>query len=354
MKAWRLEMTPPSLRLLDVPDPAPRAGSVVIRVEAASLVSYLREYVRGGLPGYNPPADPFTPGTNGIGTVTAVGEQVYGLRPGQRVLTTGSVTAAENVPEPAVALLSMTAAPDSAALLNDWRDGTLAELAVAPVSAVTPIPAELDDVPAERLSVITRCLVPFGGLRRGRLAAGETVIVNGATGDFGQAAVHVTLAMGAGRVVAAGRNRAVLDRLGEHDRVTPVALTGDVDADAAALRGAAGGGADLGFDMIGGATDTAGTQSALAALRRNGRLVLMGSAKAPLPIDYTQLMMTNREIIGHFMYPADAPARVLRLAASDLLDLAAIPVTSFPLDELEPAMDAAAERGGPLVVVKPN
>ncbi|WP_413810668.1 zinc-binding dehydrogenase [Streptomyces sp. OE57] len=354
MKAWRLETAGPSLRLLDVSDLTPRPGSVTIRIEACSVVSYLRQYVEGKLPGYNPPDGTFTPGTNGIGTIAEVGAQVYDLTPGQRVLTTGSVTAAENVPEPAVALLSMTAAPANAALLNDWPEGTLAEVAMAPVSVVTPIPAELDDVPSERLAVITRCLVPYGGLRRGRLEPGETVVVNGATGDFGQAAVYVALAMGAGKVVAAGRNRTVLDRLGKLDRVVPVGLTGDVDADAQALRAAAGGGADLGFDMIGGATDTAATESTLVALRRGGRLVLMGSARAPLPVDYTQLMMTNREIIGHFMYPAGAPAQLLKLAAGGLLDLEGIQIATFPLDQLDAAMDKAAESGGPLVVVQPN
>src|SRR4051812_15896950 len=148
MKAWRLETAGPSLRLLDVPDLTPRPGSVTIRVEACSVVSYLRQYVEGKLPGYNPPDGTFTPGTNGIGTIAEIGAQVYDLSPGQRVLTTGSVTAAENVPDPAVALLSMPAAPANAALLNDWPEGTLAEVAMAPVSVVTPIPAELDDVPS--------------------------------------------------------------------------------------------------------------------------------------------------------------------------------------------------------------
>jgi alcohol dehydrogenase len=49
------------------------------------------------------------------------------------------------------------------------------------------------------LTAITRCIVPFGGLVRGRLSAGETVIVNGASGPHGSAAVLVALAMGCGR-----------------------------------------------------------------------------------------------------------------------------------------------------------
>jgi alcohol dehydrogenase len=327
---------------------------VLVKVQASVLVSYLRAYLAGKLPGYQPPAGEFTPGTSGVGTIEAVGGQVYGLRPGQRVLLTGYVTAAESVPEPARALLSMTAEPAARALLEGWPDGTLAERALVPASTVTPVPAELSAVPSSRLAVATRMLVPYGGLRRGRLAAGETVIVTGATGAFGQAGVHVARALGAARVIAAGRNQSVLDTLVTFGRVIPVGLTGDISADAAALRSAAGGGASCALDLIGGATSTAATRAALDALGRGGRLVLMGSASAPLAVDYTALMLTGREIIGQFMYPPQAPAEVMALAGAGLLDLDAVAVATYPLAELEPAMDAAAEPGGPLVVVAPT
>jgi alcohol dehydrogenase len=327
---------------------------VLVRVHASVLVSYLRAFLAGKLPGYQPPAGEFTPGTSGIGTIEAVGRQVHGLRPGQRVLMTGYVTAAENVPEPARALLSMTAEPAARALLDGWPDGTLAEQALVPASTVTPVPDELSAVPSSRLAVATRMLVPYGGLRRARLAPGETVIVTGATGTFGQAGVHVARALGAATVVAAGRNEPVLDTLAGLARVVPVRLTGEVAADTAALRSAAGGRATCALDLIGGATSTAATRAALDALSRGGRLVLMGSASAPLAVDYTALMLTGREIIGQFMYPPQAPAEVLALAAAGLLDLDAVPLAAYPLAELEPAMDAAAEPGGPLVLVDPT
>jgi len=146
----------------------------------------------------------------------------------------------------------------------------------------------------------------------------------------------------------------VLDTLAGLDRVVPVQLTGDVPADTAALRAAAGGGAACALDLIGGATSTAATRAALDALGRDGRLVLMGTATVPLEIDYTALMLTGREVIGHFMYPAQAPAEVLALAAAGLLDLAALAVAAYPLTALDAAMDAAAQPGAPLVVAVPD
>jgi alcohol dehydrogenase len=59
--------------------------------------------------------------------------------------------------------------------------------------------------------VLNRFIVPFGGLLRGRLAAGETLVVNGATGAYGTAAVLLGVAMGAAHVIAAGRSATGLE-----------------------------------------------------------------------------------------------------------------------------------------------
>lgn len=349
MKAWRLDAG--ALTFADVDDPGVRPGSVVVRVQAAPVVSYLRDLVAGRLPAYNPPAGAFTPGTSAVGVVEQVGADVYTLVAGQRVLLTGYYVSAENVGEPAQALLGITAPPESAAVLDTWRDGTFAERVVVPVSTMTPVPPELDDLDASTLVAATRCLVPYGGLLRGRLQAGETVVVDGATGGFGSAGVAVAVAMGARRVVAAGRNRSVLGRLSTLDRVVTVALTGDVDADTAALRDAARAPIDLGLDLVGGAASPNSTLAALAALRGGGRLVLMGSATVPLPIDHTALMTSGKEIVGTFMYPRDAPARLLRLVEAGLLDLGAVPTRHLPLAALPEAMDRAAAPGAPLVSI---
>jgi alcohol dehydrogenase len=190
--------------------------------------------------------------------------------------------------------------------------------------------------------------VPYGGLLRGRLAAGETIVVTGSTGAYGSAAVLLSLALGAARVVAAGRNRTALEALARlgGPRVATVALSGDVDADAKALRAAGGCGAHMAFDMVGGAQDANATLAALKSLRRGGRLVLMGSMAVPLPISYLEAMLNNLEIIGQFMYPSDAFMRLIDLARAGLLDLSAIRVRSFPLEALPEAMDAAATAGG--------
>jgi alcohol dehydrogenase len=356
MKAWRLDRLGGTLRLEDTAIPEPRPGGVVVRIEASALMSYLKPYVEGRLPIYSPPDGPFTPGGNAIGTVHAIGPEVYHVRAGERVLVSSHIVANENTPEPAQFLLGITAGSAGKSLQADWHDGTLAEYAHVPKSCVTPIEG-LDAVRAAQLSVLPRFAVPYGGLLRGRLAAGETLVVTGATGAYGSAAMLLSLALGAGRVVAAGRNRLALEGLARRggSRVATVALSGDVEADAKALRAAAGGGAQVAFDMVGGAQDPNATLAALKSLRRGGRLVLMGSMGVPLPISYLEVMLNNLEILGTFMYPQDTFMRLTDLARAGLLDINAIRTRSFPLDALPSAMEAAATAGGlECIVVEPS
>jgi alcohol dehydrogenase len=356
MKAWRLDRLGGTLRLEDTAIPEPRPGGVVVRIEASALMSYLKPYVEGRLPIYSPPDGPFTPGGNAIGTVHSIGPEVYHVRAGERVVVSSHIVANENTPEPAQFLLGITAGPAGKSLQADWRDGTLAEYAHVPKSCVTPIEG-LDAVRAAQLSVLPRFAVPYGGLLRGRLAAGETLVVTGATGAYGSAAMLLSLALGAGRVVAAGRNRLALEGLARRggSRVATVALSGDVEADAKALRAAAGAGAQMAFDMVGGAQDPNATLAALKSLRRGGRLVLMGSMGVPLPISYLEVMLNNLEILGTFMYPQDTFMRLTDLARAGLLDINAIRTRSFPLDALPSAMEAAATAGGlECIVVEPS
>jgi alcohol dehydrogenase len=356
MKAWRLERMGGDLRLEDVPMPEVRPGSVLVQVEASLLMSYIKPYVEGRLPFYSTPDAPYTPVGNGVGVVEAVGRDVWGLQQGQRVLLSSLFVANERVADPSQLLIGVTAMDAAGkALQADWPNGTLAEYALYPAAAVTPVD-NLPDIDSAQLAAVVRCAIPYGGLLRGRLAGGETVIVTGASGSYGSAATLVALAMGAGNVIAAGRNAKALALLADAGgaRVKPVTLSGDAQADAASLRTAAAGGAQLAFDMVGQAADPNATLAALGALRRGGRLVLMGSMTVPLPLSYTQVMANDLEIIGQFMYPANASRRLLDFVSGGLLNIGAIAPKVFALADLPQAMDAAANAASlECIVVRP-
>jgi alcohol dehydrogenase len=347
MKAWMLDEPGKPLALREEPTPQPRRGAVLLRMEAVPLLSYTRAYLEGKLP-YAFPPGPFSPGTNGVGRIEAVGEGVFGLRTGQRVVVHPHWVADEAVAEPEQILIGLTGiSAGSAAMLADFPHGTLRELAEFPASTVLALDG-LEAMPSARLAALGKFSVPFGGLRRGRLAAGETVVVNGATGYFGSAAVIAALAFGASRVVALGRRAEPLAKLAElgRGRVVPVVLTRDDARDVAAIREAAGGGADLAFDMVGHAREPNATLAALNSLRRNGRLVLMGSMDVELPITYGQMLRNNWEVIGHFMYSSADYLALVSLVRSGQLSLDTVEVTSYPFARLEEAIDRAGAAQG--------
>jgi alcohol dehydrogenase len=356
MKAWQLDGLGGKLTFEDVPLPEIRPGSVLVRIQASPLLSYLKDYVEGRLTFYRPPTGKFIPGTNGVGIIEKVGRDVWHLQPGQRVVFSPRFMAAENVSDPAQILIGLTAFGEgSAAVQADWRDGSLAEYALAPVTTITPADG-LKAIDAAQLAVLNRFIVPFGGMLRGRLAVGETLVVNGASGAYGSAAVLLGIAMGAGRVIAVGRNQPALEAVANAGgvRVMPVHLTGDIATDAATIRRAAGGPADMAFDMVGRANDASATLASLHSLRRGGRLVLMGSMTAPLLLSYSDILWNDWEIIGQFMYPADAYRRLLDLVRAGLLNLSAIRPVIFKLDALLEAMETAATANNlECVVVQP-
>jgi alcohol dehydrogenase len=357
MKAWRLEKLGGKLSLETVEKPTVRAGTVLVRIEAATLMSYLKPYVEGKLTAYHAPPGPFTPGGNGVGIIDAVGPDVWHLKPGQRVVISSNLVTPENVAVPGQILLGVTAFGSIAeAMQRDWPDGTLAEYTLLPVETVTPIDG-LDHLDSTQLAVSMRYIVPYGGLLRGRLAVGENVVVTGATGAHGSAASLLAVAMGASKVIACGRNEesvAPLIQAGK-GRVVPVILSGTIEANATAIQRAAGSAIQLGFDMVGGATDPSAALAALRSLTPRGRLVLMGSMNVVLPVSYMELMFNSWEIIGNFMYPNDAYRRLLDLVRGGLLDLSAVKPRVFHMHQLHEAMDAAAHaKGLECVVITPR
>jgi alcohol dehydrogenase len=356
MKAWKVTAGA-KRELVELAAPVNVArGGVVVRMQAAPVLSYLRDVLDGKLP-YVMPAGPFTPGSHGVGVVERVGAGVYHLAEGERVLVDPHVVVDERVPEPAQILIGLTAMgaargaaiPEAAlALQRDWSDGTFAELVHVPASVVTRVPAELREERAVVLAALSKFAVPYGGLLRAGLLPGETVFINGATGYFGSAAALLALTLGAARVVAAGRDRAALDALrsAADARLVPVVLSGDVEADTRALRAAAGGAGDLALDMVGGAKDSRATSAVLRALRRRGRLVLMGSVAAPLELNVGEMLANEWHVLGNFMYPPEAPARLAALAASRQLDLSRLTMKEFELAGLEAALEAATRMRG--------
>ncbi len=107
-------------------------------------------------------------------------------------------------------------------------------------------------------------------------------------------------------------------------------------------RRAAGGSTDVALDLLGAAKSTSTTLSCLRALKRGGRMVLMGSAEVPLELSFREMLANDWEVVGQFMYDRTAPGQLAALAAEGVLDLRKINVATFALADFRRAVDAAA------------
>ncbi len=264
--AVRAEGAPP--RLIEMPEPEPGPGSVVLRVAACGL-NFADLLMAQGTYQEMPQA-PFALGMEVAGTVEAVGEGVAGLAVGDRVAAfPGRGGLAERVAVPAERCLAM---PERL---------TMRAAAAMQVAYGT---AEL-------------------ALDRARLAAGETLLVLGAAGGVGLAAVELGRRRGAS-VIACARGEARRAEAREAGADHVVDAEDDLLGAVRAL-----GGADVVFDPVGGAL----SEAALRACKPLGRLVLIGFASGDLPrLKPNHLMVKNLDVIGLYWggYARFAPERL--------------------------------------------
>ncbi|UOQ69062.1 zinc-binding dehydrogenase [Hymenobacter volaticus] len=161
------------------------------------------------------------------------------------------------------------------------------------------------------------------------------------------AAVAVALAMGAGCVVAPGRNEAGLADLTRRfgPRVRTVVLSGEQETDQHRMRQAAPGPIDKVLDILPPLPDAAPVRAAAQTGRPHGTVVLMGGLRVGLELNYAHLMRHSITIRGQYMYPRDAPARLVALVRAGLLQLDNWTVTTFPLAQANEAVAQAARSG---------
>ena len=254
---------PERLRVGDVAEPVPRADEVLVTVHAAP-VNYVDLLVIGGTYQFLPPL-PFTPGKGPVGVVAALGRNVTSLRVGDRVLAMA-------------------------------EQGGYAEAVTVVANQCYRLPASMSFTEAASLSLVYDTAW-FALRERARLEAGETVLVLGASGGVGQAAVQLARAMGA-RVLAGilRPEREASVRAAGADSVIDLTATDLRDSLRAQVYAVTEErGVDIILDPLGGTI----FEAAVRALAWCGRLVVIGFAAGAIPTIRTNyLLLKNIEISG--------------------------------------------------------
>ncbi len=359
MKAAVLNAFGSPLVTEQTPDPVLGTGEVIVDVVAAPVLPYMNE-VLSGQRQYLLDL-PQVPGAGAIGRVRALGPDATHLRVGDWVLCDPTVRSRDDALTPDITLQGLSARGEGGLKLQRYyRDGSFAEQMRLPTENAIPI-GEINPADAGRWCAVSTALVPYGGLLAADLQAGETVLVSGASGHFGGAGVAVALAMGAGCVVAPGRNERALDDLTRRfgPRVRTVRLSGTEEEDREKMRQTAPGPIDCVLDILPPSAPTTAVRAAAMTVRQGGRVVLMGGVGMlggeGLNLPYPWIMRNNIRVIGQWMYPREANVRLTALISAGLLQLDEFEVTTFSLDDANAAVAFAAENGGPfrMTVIQP-
>jgi NADPH2:quinone reductase len=307
---------PEQLRVAEVPPPVPGPGEVLVLTHAAP-VNYVDMLVVAGTYQFLPPF-PFIPGKGPAGIVAALGSGVTTLRVGDRVLAMAET-------------------------------GGYAERVAAPADQCHILPPGMSFAEAASLAVVyDTSWVALRG--RARLVAGETVLVLGASGGVGHAAVQLARAMGA-RVLAG------ISRPEREAAVRAAGAEAVIDLSRPDLRDSLrdqvyaltdGEGADIIIDPLGGTV----FEAAIRALAWCGRLVVIGFAAGGIPTLRTNyLLLKNIEVSGLQItdYRKRRPAE-LATAYSEIFGFYELGLvkpaaaTLFPLERAGEALAALRDR----------
>jgi NADPH2:quinone reductase len=247
------------LKLVDAPEPELKPGQVRIAVRYATA-GFGQTLVVAGKYQRKPPL-PFVPGTEVSGQILEVAKDVTAFRPGDRVV---------------------------AAL--DW--GGYAQVAVATALTTWPVPDGIDL--ADAVNVPLSYGTSYAALHwRARMQPGDNLVVFGAAGGVGLAAVALGKAAGA-RVIAVAGSRERVDLAIRHGAAEGLVHGGDdLGRQLKALCG--GRGADVVFDPVGGAL----FDQALKCAAPEGRILVVGFASGVIPqIPANLLLVKNVDVIG--------------------------------------------------------
>lgn len=330
MKAARLLEGRKDFVIEDVPDPALRAGTVVVRVETAFLPTYFASLAAGT---FKTPKRPFTTGQCAIGVVEKVGDAASGIAPGQQVYCDMYLESpGVGVDRDYGFIGCFGPGRDASRMLEHWPDGTFAEKVLLPRECVVPVPDQVEVTPAV-LCRLGWLATAYAGLERGSFAPGCCLAINGASGLLGASAVLVAMAVGASEISVFGRRSEILEQLADLDpRVT-------VGGDASEF--------DLVLECVSG-NDTTRTEALIAQLRRGGTAVFVGALTAPLSVDVSHLMRADLTLRGSFWFPREMPAKLLRLITGGALNLSPVEAEVFPLMKINEALERSLAVSGGL------
>jgi propanol-preferring alcohol dehydrogenase len=318
MKAVRLVKPGQPLELQEIPVPPVSSRGLLVQIKAAGICHSDAHY-RAGVSPVEPL--PLTLGHEIAGVVAEVGYQVTDFAVGDRVCLHYMVTCGDC----RFCSQGNEQFCTSGKMLGKYLDGGYAEYVTVPARSAFHLP---DEIPFEQAAVMMcSSATSFHALRKGRLAAGETVAVFG-VGGLGMSAVQLAFAFGALDVYAVDINPSKLEMAEGFGAIPINASKLDPVEEIMRLRG--GRGVDVALELIGLSETIVQAVNSLAVF---GRAVVVGLTTESAPIaTYTDLICKEAELIGASDHLAQEIPMLIDFVQRGKLCLSAVVTESIPLD----------------------
>jgi D-arabinose 1-dehydrogenase-like Zn-dependent alcohol dehydrogenase len=355
MRAARMHAVGEPMVIEDVPLPTPTGADVRVRVHSCNIVPNLANILANWTTWFpqNPlPSLPAIFGLDPAGVVDAVGPDVVGFAPADRVYVNpgrscggcpecrrGAAMHCQNFAF--AGYFGLT--PTSRMMLDRYPYGGLAEYLLAPHSSLVRLPDSLSFHRAARFGYLG---TGYAALAKAGLGPGRSLLINGISGTLGLGIALFALAQGVTTILGTGRNRDLLERvraIGPSRIQVFSTEDGPIDE---WVRKMHDGGVDGYISALGPNTPHQPFLEGLRSLRRGGRAVNVGATAGDVPIDVHHMMDQQQSLIGSCWFSAGEGQEMAALAGTGAVDLTVFEDVVFELDEVNEAINGLDNRNG--------
>jgi D-arabinose 1-dehydrogenase-like Zn-dependent alcohol dehydrogenase len=355
---------PMTLDRIEVPEPRPT--DVLVEVKACGVVPNLARVVSNFFGTLTPdnkmmPPLPAIFGLDPAGVVAKVGDQVWQVRPGERVYVNpgrscGSCRMCRSGQAydcPSWTLQGYFGR--SQEIMRAYPYGGLAQFITAPATALVKLADSVSFEAAARLGYFGTA---YAAMRKISVGPGQTLLINGISGQLGLNAAQLALAMGATKILGTGRNQKLLDRVSKlaPQRIEVLAVpnapapgAGPAQPDPLvvwARKLTEGHGVDGMIDCLPPGAPASAMMRALFCLRRGGRAVNVGAVMETLPINAFWLMTNRIGLQGSVWFTTGEGEDMVAMAAAGTLDLSILEHRVSPLSKVNEVLAGMDDRDG--------
>ncbi len=349
---------PMTLDRIDVPEPRPT--DVLVEVKACGVVPNLARVVSNFFGKLTPdnkmmPPLPAIFGLDPAGVVAKVGEQVWSVRPGERVYVNparscGSCRMCRSGQAqdcPSWTLQGYFGR--SQEIMRAYPYGGLAQFITAPATALVKLPDTMSFETAARLGYLGTA---YAAMKKIGVGPGQALLINGISGQLGLNAAQLALAMGTTKILGTGRNAGLLDRVralapGRIDVLAVADAASQPDPLVAWAKAATDGhGVDGMIDCLPPGAPASAMMRALYCLRRGGRAVNVGAVMETLPLNAFWLMTNRIGLAGSVWFTTGEGEEMAAMAGAGTLDLSALEHRVSPLSKVNEVLAGMDDRNG--------